>query len=172
MTGGTRVIWLTLGMLPYLSLVGADTWMHEAARKVPPTERVIHWTLAPLLIGFLVAVFLERTPIANARDASGPTGVDVEDERRRVRDEQAQVRVGAERRSREGLRVGCAAERRAGREPGDERDEDRCDALHCSVLHPGDVRGSGYGRRPCSSRSATSESTCTCACHAAPAPGG
>jgi hypothetical protein len=51
-------------MLPYLSLVGADTWMHEVARTVPRTERIIHWTLAPLLIGFLVSVFLDRTTLA------------------------------------------------------------------------------------------------------------
>jgi len=63
-TNGTRMIWLTLGILPYLGLVGADTWMHEVARKVPRTERIIHWTLAPLLIGFLVAVFVGQRTIA------------------------------------------------------------------------------------------------------------
>src|SRR5690242_13079872 len=64
MTGTARVIWLALAVIPYLSLVGIDTWMHESARQVPRTEKIIHWTLAPLLIGFLVSAFTARTVLA------------------------------------------------------------------------------------------------------------
>jgi hypothetical protein len=64
MTGHARVIWLALAALPYLSLVGLDTWMHESARKVPRAEQIIHWTLAPLLIGFLISAFSARTILA------------------------------------------------------------------------------------------------------------
>jgi len=63
-TGGARFVWLGLAALPYLAMVGVDTWMHEAARKVPRTEKTIHWILAPLLSGFLISAFLARNAIA------------------------------------------------------------------------------------------------------------
>jgi predicted histidine transporter YuiF (NhaC family) len=66
MTGHARVIWLALAALPYLGLVGIDTWMHESARKVPRAEKNIHWALAPLLIGFVVSAFSARTVLALA----------------------------------------------------------------------------------------------------------
>ena len=64
MSGNGRILWLALAVLPYLSLVGIDTWMHESARKVPRAEKIIHWMLAPLLIGFLVSAFSARTVLA------------------------------------------------------------------------------------------------------------
>jgi len=63
-TVGARLIWLALAALPYVALVGVDTWMHEAARKVPRLEKTIHWTLAPLVGGFLITAFLARSAIA------------------------------------------------------------------------------------------------------------
>jgi len=40
LTASTRVIWLGLGVIPYLGLVVVDAWMHERAREVPTLERI------------------------------------------------------------------------------------------------------------------------------------
>jgi hypothetical protein len=63
-TNTARVIWLGLGLLPYLSLVGVDAWMHERARTVPALERVIHYTSAVALFAFIAGAFLGRDSLA------------------------------------------------------------------------------------------------------------
>ena len=64
MTGPVRFVWLTLGLAPYLALIGVDAWIHERARKVPGVERGIHYTSAVVLIGFLAGVFTGRSTLA------------------------------------------------------------------------------------------------------------
>lgn len=57
MTAGARALWLGTSLLPYLTLVSVDAWMHERARKVPRTEQLFHALAALTLLGFLVSVF-------------------------------------------------------------------------------------------------------------------
>jgi hypothetical protein len=64
MTGSARIIWLALGAVPYLGLVAVDAWMHERARKVPPLERIIHYTSAVALLAFLACAFSARHSLA------------------------------------------------------------------------------------------------------------
>jgi hypothetical protein len=55
-----RLIWLGLGVLPYLGTVAVDAWMHETDRKVPVLEQALHWVEAITLLGFLISVFFEQ----------------------------------------------------------------------------------------------------------------
>ena len=62
MTSTTRMLLLGAALVPYVTLVGVDTWMHERERRVPRLERVLHYTAGMLFLAFVVAVF---------RDAAG-----------------------------------------------------------------------------------------------------
>jgi hypothetical protein len=64
MTASARVIWLGLGVIPYLSLVVVDAWMHERARKVPAIERITHYLSAIALLAFLAGAFWDRRSLA------------------------------------------------------------------------------------------------------------
>ena len=64
MSTNLRLVWLGLGVLPYLGTVAVDAWMHETDRKVPVLEQALHWTEAITLLGFLYAVFFERNAVA------------------------------------------------------------------------------------------------------------
>ncbi len=66
MTASARVIWLGLGLIPYLGLVVVDAWMHERARKVPTIERIIHYVSAIALLAFLAGAFWARRSLAVA----------------------------------------------------------------------------------------------------------
>jgi hypothetical protein len=59
-----RTIWLGLALLPYATLAGIDTWLHERSRKVPRTEQALHAGAAVGLLVFLGAVFSARNTIA------------------------------------------------------------------------------------------------------------
>jgi len=59
-TPGARLVWLGVGISPYLGLVGVDTWMHECARKVGRVEKWLHAALALAFTGFLSCVFADR----------------------------------------------------------------------------------------------------------------
>lgn len=59
-----RLVWLGLGLLPYIGAVAVDAWMHETDRKVPGFEQALHWTEAIALLGFLYAVFSGRNALA------------------------------------------------------------------------------------------------------------
>jgi hypothetical protein len=66
MTASARMIWLGLGVIPYLGLVVVDAWMHERARKVPAIERITHYTSAIALLAFLAGAFSARRSLAVA----------------------------------------------------------------------------------------------------------
>jgi hypothetical protein len=59
-----RLLWLSLGLVPYLSLAGIDAWMHERHRRVPRIEQALHAGLAIAIGGFLTGVFTQRTALA------------------------------------------------------------------------------------------------------------
>ena len=52
-----RNAWLGLALVPYLAVAGADAWMHERGRRVPPPEQWVHAGLAAAMAVFLGAVF-------------------------------------------------------------------------------------------------------------------
>ena len=64
MTASARIVWLAVGVIPYLGLVVADAWMHERARKVPTVERVTHYISAVALLAFLAGAFLPHRVLA------------------------------------------------------------------------------------------------------------
>jgi len=66
LTASTRVIWLGLGVIPYLGLVVVDAWMHERSREVPTVERITHYVSAVALLAFLAGAFLDRDSLALA----------------------------------------------------------------------------------------------------------
>jgi hypothetical protein len=59
-----RLVWLGLALLPYATLAGIDTWLHERSRKVPRTEQALHAGAALSLLVFLGAAFGAMTTIA------------------------------------------------------------------------------------------------------------
>jgi len=60
-----RLLWLSLGLVPYLSLAGLDAWMHERDRRVPRVEQALHAGLALAIGAFLTGVFTSRTLLAS-----------------------------------------------------------------------------------------------------------
>ena len=64
LTASTRVIWLGLGVIPYLVLVVVDAWMHERAREVPTLERITHYVSAVALLAFLARDLLALASLA------------------------------------------------------------------------------------------------------------
>jgi len=57
MDAALRTLCLGLALVPYAALAGFDGWLHEKARRVPPTEQVLHAISALSLVGFVVLVF-------------------------------------------------------------------------------------------------------------------
>lgn len=55
-----RMLWMALALVPYATLAGIDTWMHEKSRRVPKVEQVLHALAGVLLIAFVVCVFSGR----------------------------------------------------------------------------------------------------------------
>jgi hypothetical protein len=62
----TQLPLLGAALAPYLVLVSIDAWMHEAERKVPRVERWLHYCAGALFLGFLVALFRDKTRLAMA----------------------------------------------------------------------------------------------------------
>lgn len=52
-----RLVWLGMGLMPYVIFAGIDTWLHERSRRVPRIEQMLHAGLAISLIVFVTAVF-------------------------------------------------------------------------------------------------------------------
>jgi hypothetical protein len=59
-----RLFWLSIGVVPYLSLAALDAWMHERARSVPRVEQWLHAGLAVTIASFFFAAFTARTAVA------------------------------------------------------------------------------------------------------------
>jgi hypothetical protein len=55
---------LGAALVPYVALVGVDTWMHERARRVPRLEQVLHYGAGTLFLAFVIAVFRDATGFA------------------------------------------------------------------------------------------------------------
>jgi hypothetical protein len=57
----SRLALLGTAVVPYLTLVSVDAWMHERARRVPRLEQAFHAIAGLLFLGFMGAVFFGRT---------------------------------------------------------------------------------------------------------------
>ena len=62
--GGVRALWMAVALLPYATLAGIDTWMHEKSRRVPKVEQILHAAAGVFLIVFVACVFGARDTAA------------------------------------------------------------------------------------------------------------